>query len=330
MGFAPQLLRFFWPLNQPLDAGRVTQKPLSLLDFIQQCSIKGNTVLDVLRIANVLTNERLLVPLGNQGGSFQQTFYSLSYPSDDDIAYGTFDYLTLGFPLIRENFERSVIPLIVNTTETETIGTGFLNEKDSILTAWHCIDGSLSVRIPGVNISSLQSIKVPSEEQNNMDVALLKFQGELVPNPMPLRFGQANLLDEVMAMGYPPLKGFRTIQVAETAQVAGFLHSTVGQLIGKANSYLEKQDYLLITARVKGGNSGGPVLNRRGEVVGMVIGEPAGENLEPDSLGFGVALSSEQIRKFVQAKVSDIREVEFEIRDENLVISSTTGRSQDR
>ena len=321
MGFAPELLKFFWPLNQPLDpGGRVTQKPLSVVDFIEQHSITGNGVFDVLRIINVLINEKLLVPFVNQGGPFGQTFYSLANPTDDQIAYGTFDCLALGFVFIRENFERSVIPLIFSTKEREAVGTGFLVAEDSILTARHCIDESLSMRIPGLSVSSLRSIKVPGENLN-MDIALLTFNDELVPGARPLRFGQANLLDDVMVMGYPPIKGFHTVQVSETAQVAGFLHSSVGQLIGKANSYLEKQDYLLITARVKGGNSGGPVLNRRGEVVGMVVGQPAGENLEPDSIGFGAALSSEEITKFLEAKASDLDGVRFEIREDALIFS---------
>jgi trypsin-like peptidase len=210
MGFAPELLKFFWPLNQPLDAGRVTQKPLSVIDFIQQHSITGDAVFDVLRIVNVLTNEKLLVPFVNQGGPFGQTFYSLSNPTNDQIAYGTFDCLALGFVFIRENFERSVIPLIFNTTEREAVGTGFLVAKNSILTARHCIDESLSMRIPGLSLSTLRSIKVPGEKLNMMDVTLLTFQDELVPSARPLRFGQANLLDDVMVMGYPPIKQWGT------------------------------------------------------------------------------------------------------------------------
>jgi serine protease Do len=90
-------------------------------------------------------------------------------------------------------------------------------------------------------------------------------------------------------MGYPPIKGFDSILVAETAKIAGYLQSTTGKIVGHEESYLDRQAYLLITARVKGGNSGGPVISSEGMVCGIVAQLPADEN-GADTLGYAVVI----------------------------------------
>lgn len=89
-------------------------------------------------------------------------------------------------------------------------------------------------------------------------------------------------------MGYPPVPGFDTFLVAETARIS-YLKSSVGQIVGKQESYLDKHNYFLINARVKGGSSGCPVIGRDGKVRGVVVQQGQNEGTL-DILGYGIAL----------------------------------------
>ena len=45
---------------------------------------------------------------------------------------------------------------------------------------------------------------------------------------------------------------------------------------------------MLVTARIRGGNSGGPIINSNGQVVGVAFSEPMSEG-NYDDMGYGVA-----------------------------------------
>jgi serine protease Do len=128
-----------------------------------------------------------------------------------------------------------------------------------------------------------------------------------------MRLGTAGILDDIMALGYPRIPGFHNILVAQTARIAGHLehlHSTTGEVVDRQRSYLGG-DYLLMSARVKGGSSGGPVINKSGKVVGIVSASPSSDSEEVDRLGFGLAIPSDVIGEFL----SNVRMGSKEIRD---------------
>ena len=66
--------------------------------------------------------------------------------------------------------------------------------------------------------------------------------------------------------------------------------------------YGDSVDYIILYARVKGGNSGGPVINRFGTVVGIIV------NVLPDikkpekfdELGYGIAISANEIIEIIE------------------------------
>jgi serine protease Do len=78
---------------------------------------------------------------------------------------------------------------------------------------------------------------------------------------------------------------------------------------------MDSQDYLLISARVKGGSSGGPVLNKKGEVVGLIANAPSTDSSEIDALGFGIAVPSPAILQFLSDvhRNENLRSIKFAV-----------------
>jgi len=72
----------------------------------------------------------------------------------------------------------------------------------------------------------------------------------------------------------------------------------------------------LMSARVKGGSSGGPVINKRGEVIGMISASPSSDSQEIDRLGFGTAIASSEIEEFLSEIANEtdrVGQVNFEV-----------------
>ena len=116
--------------------------------------------------------------------------------------------------------------------------------------------------------------------------------------------GEPAVLDDVLVMGYPPVSGFNAIQTAETATVGAYQKASTGQVIGADTPYMLQLDFFLINARVKGGNSGGPVINNGGQVIGVVVKLPFdsqsdSNNPRYDLMGYGVCLPSKYIEQLI-------------------------------
>lgn len=66
---------------------------------------------------------------------------------------------------------------------------------------------------------------------------------------------------------------------------------TVGAIAAQGEIYYPKglPSVYLVTAKIRGGNSGGPVINKEGMVVAVATGISAGEGLSDDNIGYGMA-----------------------------------------
>ena len=156
-------------------------------------------------------------------------------------------------------------------------GSGFIISANGyIVTNHHVIDGvdSKSVSVMLQNGQSFEASIVGSEEAN--DIAVLKINADGLT---PIKFGSSGSLsvgDPIYAIGDP----LGTLNYTMTAGIV----SGLDRIISTESS----QDITTfqIDAAVNSGNSGGPVFNAYGQVVGIVTAKYSDTGVE--GLGFAI------------------------------------------
>jgi serine protease Do len=193
-----------------------------------------------------------------------------------------------GMPLVPEGspfedfFEDFGPPGGGGTQRSEALGSGFVISEDGyIVTNNHVIEGADEITIEFFSGKKLPAKVIGTDPKT--DIALLKVEaGE----PLPfVTFGNSDLMrvgDWVMAMGNPLGQGFSVS--------AGIVSARGRELSG---SY---DDFIQTDAAINRGNSGGPLFNMDGQVVGVntSILSPNG-----GSIGIGFSMSSNVVSKVV-------------------------------
>lgn len=309
-GVGAELMNFFLRENaKQLDSGGYV--PRTLDDFLDECPRRHQEQhtdlgLEVRRFCHNLIGEALLYSVGfDLDGELPYNERFVSFHFFEELAsYGSYDFVALGgFPEVRRHFESSVIRLGVleDDAEKEMWGSSFLVENNRMVTALHCLSPGSRITIDGWNScdSELESIKTfgmtdPSRPalltRSKIDLALLQFKSDPFPTAPKFKLWGASVLDDTLVMGYPQMMGFPPVLVSAT-----------GQIVGEHMSSARNQALILVNARVKGGNSGGPVLNRLGKVLGVVTNALTNEELEFDMLGFGLATPAQRVLDLIRA-----------------------------
>ena len=165
---------------------------------------------------------------------------------------------------------------------SEALGSGFVISEDGfIVTNNHVIAGADEITIEFFNKKTLEAKVIGTDEKT--DLALLKVESD---TPLPfVAFGNSDLMrvgDWVVAMGNPLGQGFSVS--------AGIVSARGRELQGTYD------DYIQTDAAINRGNSGGPLFNMDGQVIGVntAILSPSGGNI-----GIGFSMSSNVVTKVV-------------------------------
>ena len=175
------------------------------------------------------------------------------------------------------------------------MGTGWLIEPGLILTNHHVVEGSTIVSVRQ-NQGSLFTARVRAVDEPR-DIALLSFdvsQTFLDPMAKPIPTGDAytsKIASSMMAMGYSG-----ELTPLEDGTV-GPATANIGVLSGIVNFIFFDVNNLVIDAAVDPGDSGGPVLNLDGEVVGMTRAAQAYTGSGQRVVGTFYAVAWEEIRE---------------------------------
>ncbi len=189
----------------------------------------------------------------------------------------------------------------VRSSETpDSSGSGFvINRGGYILTNAHVVDGCTRI-VAKRDGKSFELLAIQVDEHN--DLAIVKAHGLSAKPGLLASDSDVSLGSEVMAVGFP-LRGLLANRASVTTGV-------VSNLSGIAND----ARYLQITAPVQQGNSGGPLLNKAGRVVGIVVSKLDALTVAvatgdvPQNVNF--AVKSSIVRTFLESSgVSFLQEV---------------------
>ena len=181
--------------------------------------------------------------------------------------------------------EDAVKSVVIITTDLGQ-GTGFIISDDGyVVTNYHVIEDGTYVQVVTYEQETVEAIVIGYSP--NLDIALLKISG----NYDYLKLADSNDIqigEKVIAIGNP-----YGLEFSVTAGIVSAVHR---QGINRIEAYVQ------IDAPLNPGNSGGPLINKNGKVIG-INNFKVGEG---ESLGF--ALES----NYIKSTVNEITQLAFE------------------
>ena len=165
-------------------------------------------------------------------------------------------------------------------------GTGFFQSPDGyIITNNHIVENATKVTVTTVQGEEYTAKVVGTDPRS--DLALIKIEGKNFPAVELGDSSQLKVGEWVLAIGNP--------LGMEHTVTAGIV-SAKGRQLGTGLNVPDYQDYIQTDAAINRGNSGGPLVNLKGEVVGINsnILSPTGGNI-----GIGFAIPANLAKKVV-------------------------------
>ena len=170
----------------------------------------------------------------------------------------------------------------MHTQEVEGIGSGFIiNEEGYILTNYHVVKGAQEISVTLSNDVTTTAQIVNYDE--NQDVAMIKITDESVKIPATVELGDSDSLqpgEEVIAIGTP-----LSTELSSTV-TKGIISATSRSVAVESGVTM---NLIQTDAAINAGNSGGPLVNTKGEVVGINSSKISGEAVE--GIGFSIPIN---------------------------------------
>jgi len=198
---------------------------------------------------------------------------------------------------IFEKSESGVVRVNVQRNETEDVanglGSGFVfDKKGHIITNAHVVNDAKKIVVTFLDGRSYNAEIIGTDEYT--DLAVIKVNVDLaLLNPLPL--GDSSNLkvgESIAAIGNPfGLSGSMTSGIV----------SQLGRLLPSDSAY-SIPDVIQTDAAINPGNSGGPLLNMRGEVVGI---NTAIQSTTGGFSGVGFAIPSQTVVKIIPTLIEE-------------------------
>ena len=169
------------------------------------------------------------------------------------------------------------------------LGTGsgfFINSEGLIMTNNHVVRDAeeITVTVEGHSVSYDGVVEARDKER---DLALIKIDVSDVPY---LEFGDIGAIDlgeQVLVLGYP-------LEKKKVSVTSGFVSSI--EYDGGTNSTFVQTD-----SAVNAGNSGGPLLNLQGDVIGVIATKVVGISVE----GISFAISANTVNTYLPGLLAE-------------------------
>lgn len=182
--------------------------------------------------------------------------------------------------------------IIGNAFAESWSGTGFALKDKYIITNHHVVDGARTLLVRGVRgdfTKTYNAVVVATDAMH--DMAIIRIEDSQFPGfgeiPYTLKQGLSEVGEDIFVLGYPLLSSMGD----EIKLTTGVISSRSG-IQGDVSAYQ-------ISAPIQPGNSGGPLFDANGDVVGVVNSK----HKHADNAGY--AIKSPYMRLFIQNSVGD-------------------------
>ena len=185
--------------------------------------------------------------------------------------------------------------IFVNKNKPTSTGSGvILNNGNWVLTNKHVIEGSsyIVVRNGLGKVREVETIKIPQNKDEDLAILILK---NAYPKNYSLSINdikEPTPGEQIYVMGYP------------MSSILGRYNPSISQgIISKTSGFGERSGEFQITAKINLGNSGGPIFNNKGEMIGISVGKlDKREILKKDGYipeDVNIGISGDVIAKFI-------------------------------
>ena len=179
----------------------------------------------------------------------------------------------------------SVVNSYNGTNKVSSIGSGFFIDKNKILTNQHVVLNSTSIKVV-LSDGTTHLAKILNADEEN-DIALLEVTTPGFASSTVLRMGSSDNIrvgETVVAIGSPLNLSFSG--TATTGIISG-----VARRVETKNGV---STYIQTDAAINPGNSGGPLLNSRGEVIGINAAKIDIDGVE--GIGFAIPINIAKLK----------------------------------
>lgn len=151
---------------------------------------------------------------------------------------------------INSKYAPLTVELQVSTYDGDYVGSGFFLYSGVILTNYHVIEGAYDIKVITYNKTEYKVEKILGYDEK-LDLAILTI--DAVTDHIPICKDGVEVGEDVYTLGSP----------------RGLTGSLSKGIVSSYPRDIDGVKYVQITAPVSGGNSGGPLLNAYGELIGI-------------------------------------------------------------
>ena len=236
--------------------------------------------------------------LGSSAGGRSGSASTVSAPATRGASRQTVANTALSASQVYQQDSPGVVAITATTAAGQDKGTGIvLNSEGLILTNDHVVQGATAMQVSVDGSASDSRPATLVGEEANDDLALIKVDpAGLGLKPLTLAdSSKVQIGDQVYAIGNP-----YGLEETLTKGIVSALDREISAPDGAKITGVIQTD-----AALNPGNSGGPLLNDQGEVIGVnsqIASDAAsGQGSQPGSTGVGFAISTTTVARAVKA-----------------------------
>ena len=270
----PQLPAQFEMPSQNYDDSRSPRRRIGVLIVAAVFGLFGGI------IGTYVAQEANLVDLNNSESTTQITSAPVVVTGDDGAIGDTL------VAMVAERLANSVVTISTTISDEQGggrgVGTGVVLTSDGeILTNAHVVEDASDVVVRFAGETEPRVAKILATDTGN-DLALIKVEATGLVAATFAKPGSVKIGDTVVAIGYAlALDGGPTV----TLGIVSALKRTIETDSGALNSLIQTD------AAISSGNSGGPLVNLKGEVVGINTAVARGDyESAANNIGFSISV----------------------------------------